>query len=37
MRKEAALKVLIYELFLNTFYEKNDKTIIFSDDFLYFS
>ena len=37
MRKEATLKVLIYELFLNIFYEKNDKTIIFSDDFLYFS
>ena len=37
MRKEATLKVLIYELFLNIFYEKNDKTIIFSDNFLYFS
>ena len=27
MRKEAALKVLIYELFLNIFYEKMTKQL----------
>ena len=37
MRKEAALKVLIYELFLNIFYEKMTKQLYFFDDFLYFS
>ena len=29
MRKEAALKVLIYELFLNIFYEKMTKQLYF--------
>ena len=31
-----ALTALVYELFLETFYWKNDKTINVVDSFLYF-
>ena len=32
-----SLKTLIYKLFLEIFYKKNDKIINFSINFLYFS
>ena len=31
-----ALKVLVYKLFLKSFYKKNDKTVNISYSFLYF-
>ena len=32
-----ALRALVYELFLETFYWENNKTITIVDNFLYFS